>query len=81
MKIRKYLIVLVLVPLFLSVGYADDNVTAKSSVSSLDADDDWGSEVDFEELDNAKDKLKSAKDKLTSAEDEARNLDKLLAIQ
>jgi hypothetical protein len=56
------------------VGYADDNVTAKSSVSSLDADDDWGSEVDFEELDNAKDKLKSA-------EDEARNLDKLLAIQ
>jgi hypothetical protein len=40
MKIRKYIIVLILLPLFLGVGYADDNVSVKSSVSSPDPKDD-----------------------------------------
>jgi len=43
MKIRKYIMVLVLLPLFLSVGYADDNnASVKSLLSSPDPKDAWG---------------------------------------
>jgi len=47
MKIRKYIMVLVLLPLFLSVGYADDNnASVKSLLSSPDPKDAW----DFSEI-------------------------------
>jgi hypothetical protein len=76
MKIRKYLMVLVLFPLFLGVGYADDNVTAKSSSSSTDSKLSF--EIDLTIFDEAK---KAKTDRLKAeAENEAEgNMEEIIA--
>jgi hypothetical protein len=79
MKIQKYIIVLVLLPLFFGVGYADDNVTAKSSSSSTDSKLSF--EIDltiFDEAEKAKtDRLKAEAAK--AANEAEGNMEEIIA--
>jgi hypothetical protein len=65
MKIQKTIMILVFLPLFLSVGYADDNVRAISSVSSSDSKDaDMDLNFDFENYEPTAKELKEEADSL-----------------